>query len=61
MNIIGQDEGDGWMAYHGDCVPVLRAMPDDSIHFSVFSPPYLCIYVYSSSERDLGNCGTDEG
>jgi hypothetical protein len=43
----------------GDSVEILRGLPDESIHFSVFSPPFASLYVYSDSERDLGNCKTD--
>jgi len=39
----------------GDCVERLRELPDASIDFSVFSPPFLSLYVYSDSERDMGN------
>lgn len=60
MNIIDQQEGDGWTAYHGDCVEVLRGIPSNSIDYSVFSPPFASLYTYSPSERDLGNCATHE-
>lgn len=46
--------------YNGDCVEVLRDLPSESIDFSIQSPPYLGLYVYSSSDRDMGNCRTDE-
>jgi len=58
--VIGQRTGDGWALYHGDCVDVLRDMPATSVQFSIFSPPYLSLYVYSASERDIGNCRSDE-
>jgi len=41
--------------YCGDCIPVLRDMPDNSIHLTVYSPPFAGLYVYSSDERDLSN------
>jgi DNA modification methylase len=34
---------------------VMAALPDNSIHFSVYSPPFAGLYQYSSSERDLSN------
>ena len=46
--------------YHGDSVEVIKAMPDDSLHFSIFSPPFSSLYTYSNSERDMGNCRDDE-
>jgi len=42
--------------YHGDCIDVLKGIPDNSIHYSIFSPPFASLYTYSNSERDMGNC-----
>ncbi len=53
-------EGKGWTAYHGDCVEGVHAMPDNSIDFSVFSPPFASLYTYSNSTRDMGNSKDDE-
>lgn len=58
-NVLGQSSGDGWTLYNGDCVEVMRGIPAASIDFSVFSPPFASLYTYSSSPRDLGNCGSD--
>jgi hypothetical protein len=41
----------------GDCVERMKELPDKSVGFSVFSPPFASLYTYSSSEpRDMGNC-----
>ena len=42
--------------YNGDCVEVMRSMPDESIGLSIYSPPFCGLYNYSSDERDLSNC-----
>jgi len=42
--------------YQGDCIEVMQAMPPQSIHLSVYSPPFGGLYHYSSNERDLSNC-----
>ncbi len=47
-------------AYHGDCIDVLKDMPSNSIHCTISSIPYLALYTYSATERDLGNCGSDQ-
>ncbi len=47
---------DQYALYHGDCLDVLASVPDDSIHLSVYSPPFIGLYHYSSSERDMSNC-----
>jgi len=53
-------EGEGWRIHLGDCVDVARAMPDDSIHYSVFSPPFASLYSYTNSDRDMGNSKDDD-
>jgi DNA modification methylase len=47
---------DQYAIYHGDCIEHMREMPDNSIHLSIYSPPFAGLYHYSSSERDLSNC-----
>lgn len=59
MPCIDQVHGDGWSAYHGDCVDALRDFPDHSFGYSIFSPPFSSLYTYSNSARDMGNCRTD--
>ena len=46
--------------WNGDCCELAKKLPDQSIDFSVFSPPYLGLFVYSSSDRDMGNSKTDD-
>lgn len=45
--------------YCGDSCEVLKGIPDSSVHYSVFSPPFASLYTYSNSDRDLGNCRSD--
>jgi len=49
------DNGTGWDMHLGDCVEIMRGMDTDSIHYSMFSPPFASLYTYSASERDMGN------
>jgi len=42
--------------YNGDCVDVMPSIRAESVHLSVYSPPFCGLYNYSSSERDLSNC-----
>lgn len=51
---------DRYSIYNGDCCEVMTALPDNSVDFSIFSPPFVSLYVYSDSERDMGNCQTEE-
>lgn len=39
----------------GDCVEAAREIPSDSIHYSIYSPPFESLYTYSNSPRDMGN------
>ncbi|HXU06434.1 MAG TPA: DNA methyltransferase [Polyangia bacterium] len=48
--------GDGWTLHLGDCVETVEAMADESVDFTVFSPPFSSLYTYSASDRDMGNC-----
>jgi len=56
VKVLGQKAGEGWMMYQGDSCEVLKGIPSDSIHYSIFSPPFASLYTYSASPRDLGNC-----
>jgi DNA modification methylase len=51
---------DQYAIYQGDCVELIQQLPDRSVGFSVFSPPFSSLYTYSNSERDMGNCQDDE-
>ncbi len=57
---FNREDGEGWCLYHGDCVAVTRALPDQSIHFSIFSPPFSSLYIYSDALEDMGNSANDE-
>ena len=56
MAVIDQTITDEYALYNGDCVEVLRMMPDESVHLSVYSPPFAGLYQYSSDARDMSNC-----
>lgn len=60
MMVIDQVITDKYAVYHGDCVEVMRGIPDNSIHYSIFSPPFEGLYVYSNSDRDMGNSKDSE-
>ena len=54
--IKGQEIGKEYALYNGDSAEVLKMMPDESVHYIIYSPPFQSLYVYSNSDRDLGNC-----
>lgn len=51
---------DNWSVYQGDCIEVMKGIPNNSIHYNIFSPPFLSLYVYSDDCKDMGNSKTDD-
>lgn len=54
-DVINQVIENDYAIYHADTVEVAKNLPDNSVHFSVFSPPFESLYTYSNSDRDMGN------
>lgn len=52
-------QGDGFTVHLGDCVKWSKRMADNSVDYSVFSPPFADLFVYSNSDHDMGNCKDD--
>lgn len=59
-NVLNQASGQNWTLYHSDSVDALSGLPADSVHLSVFSPPFASLYIYSESICDMGNCANDD-
>ena len=55
MAVADQKITDEYAIYCGDSIEVMSALPDASVHLSVYSPPFAGLYIYSSDERDLSN------
>jgi DNA modification methylase len=55
MAVAEQLVTDKLALYCGDCIEVMREMPEKSIHLTLYSPPFAGLYQYSSDERDLSN------
>lgn len=60
VKCLGEAHEVDFAAYHGDCVSVLRQLPDASVDFSVYSPPFGSLFVYSDSIADMGNSSCDD-
>lgn len=58
-NVIDQAQGEGWAFYNAECVDFARGLPANSIDFSVYSPPFSSLYIYSESAFDMGNVADD--
>jgi hypothetical protein len=53
--VLDQQITDRWAIYNADALDVMAAMPDKSIHGSIYSPPFAGLYIYSSNDRDVSN------
>ena len=63
MNTQDKDKemsGKNWTIYNCDCVDLAQSMPENSIDFSIYSPPFANLYIYSDSAADMGNCKDNE-
>ena len=56
---LNQKTGANYTAINGDCVDVVRQLPTHSVGFSVYSPPFGDLFIYSDSEADMGNSSSD--
>ena len=60
VNVKDQYITDRYALYCGDTTEVIKGIEDESVGLIVYSPPFSSLYTYSNSDRDLGNCRTDE-
>jgi len=55
VKVIDQIITDDYAIYHADCVDGMKGIPDNSVHYSIYSPPFASLFTYSNSDRDMGN------
>jgi DNA modification methylase len=55
MAVLDQKTTDNYSIFNGDCIETMQKLPKESIHISIYSPPFGGLYHYSSNERDLSN------
>lgn len=60
LGVKDQIHTENYSIYNSDCMYVIPTIPDNSIHLSIYSPPFAGLYNYSSSENDFSNCETRE-
>lgn len=56
--VINQKITNTYALYNGDCIELIKDIPDESVGFSIFSPPFASLFTYSNSKRDMGNSTT---
>jgi DNA modification methylase len=60
VNVIDQTiEGD-FAVYNSDCIQMMRGLPENSVHYSIFSPPFISLYTFSDDPRDVSNNRDDQ-
>ena len=52
---VEEEKNEHYHIKRGDCVQLIQELDDESIGFSVFSPPFAELYTYSSHVEDMGN------
>lgn len=60
MNVLNKFITDRFALYNGDSAEIIQVLPENSMDYSIFSPPFEDLYTYSDSPRDLGNCRNTE-
>lgn len=60
ITCIDSRMGENYAIYNGDSCEVLPQIPEKSVDLAVYSPPFSDLYVYSDSERDMGNSTQQE-
>ena len=60
MKVLDQVTENKYALYNGDSCEVVTEIPDNSIHYTIFSPPFASLYTYSNSDRDMGNSKGDD-
>lgn len=59
IGVLDQKITDSYSIYQGDSCEIIKGIPSDSIHYSIFSPPFASLFTFSNSERDMGNSKDD--
>lgn len=55
VKVLDQAQGESWAVYNSDCIEGMRGIPENSVHYSIFSPPFVSLYTFSDSPRDVSN------
>lgn len=55
IKAVDQEVTDTHAIYQGDACELIRAVPGDSVHFGIHSPPFEGLYRFSAYDRDISN------
>lgn len=59
VNVFDQTVTERWALYNSDCIEMMRGLPESSVHFCMFSPPFASLYTFSDDPRDVSNNSDD--
>lgn len=59
VNVLAQDQGSAWALYNSDCIEMMRGLPEASVHYAIWSPPFASLYTFSDDPRDVSNNSDD--
>lgn len=59
VKVFDEAHGKSWSVYQTDCVSFAEQLPENCIDFTIYSPPFANLYVYSDRVEDMGNCKDD--
>lgn len=54
-NVVNQVVTDQYAIYEGDSCEIMPELPENSVGFSLHSPPFEGLYKFSNSDRDVSN------
>lgn len=57
--VLDQARGNGWHIWNADAIEVLAGLPENSVGYSLFSPPFASLYTFSDDPRDVSNNADD--
>ena len=60
MKVLDQEVTEDYAIYNGDSTEVIKGIPDKSVDYIIYSPPFDSLYTYSNSDRDMGNSAKGE-
>lgn len=60
VKVLDQKHTSEWSLYNADCVDVASGIPDNSLHFTIYSPPFESLYTFSDNPRDISNNNTSD-
>lgn len=59
VKVLAQEEGNGWALWNADCIEMMRGLPENSVHYGIWSPPFASLYTFSDDPRDVSNNNDD--